>query len=143
MFSRSFSRSVLAAVALTSVVVLTGCAEADDATPEKKTFSFDGKTLDVRSHDLPTDLVASDREDVEVTRWFDVQPGAKPHSSWKLTDDTLDLQAGCGRFANCDVRFRVEVPKSVKVLRNGRATKLTGSQAAASAALTGVRDLGA
>lgn len=143
MFSRSSSRSTLAAVVLTSLAVLTGCASADDATPEKKTFPLDGKTLNVRSHGIPTDLVVGDREDVEVTRWFDVQPGAKPHSSWKLTDGTLDLQAGCDRFANCDVRFRVEVPKSVKVLRNGRATKLTGTQAAASAPLNDVRDFGA
>ncbi|MFF0221618.1 hypothetical protein [Streptomyces sp. NPDC004629] len=125
------------------MAVLTGCADAGDAAPEKKTFSFGGKTLNVRSHGIPTDLVASDREDVEVTRWFDVQPGAKPHSSWKLTDGILDLQAGCKRFANCDVRFRVEVPKSVKVLRNGSATKLKGTQAAASAPLTGVRNFGA
>ncbi|MGW0882546.1 hypothetical protein [Streptomyces sp. NPDC002671] len=128
---------------MTSLAVVTGCADADDAAPDKKTFSFDGKTLNVRSHGIPTDLVASDREDVEVTRWFDVRPGAKPHSSWKLSDGTLDLQAGCERFANCDVRFRVAVPKSVKVLRNGRATKLTGSRANAPAALTGVRDFGA
>ncbi|MFJ8022187.1 hypothetical protein [Streptomyces sp. NPDC096311] len=125
------------------MAVVTGCANADDATPEKKTFSFDGKTLNVRSHGIPTDLVVSDRGDVRVTRWFDVQPGAKPHSSWKLTDGTLDLQAGCARFANCDVRFRVEVPKSVKVLRNGRATKLKGARAAVSAPLAGVRDFGA
>ncbi|MEU9455680.1 hypothetical protein [Streptomyces sp. NPDC048277] len=143
MFTRRLTRSVLAAAALTSLVVLTGCADADDATPEKKTFSFDGKTLNVRSHGIPTDLVASDREDVEVTRWFDVEPGAKPHSSWKLDDGTLDLQAGCERFANCDVRFRVEVPKSVKVLRNGRETKLKGTQTAALAPLVDARNFGA
>ncbi|MFI9626608.1 hypothetical protein [Streptomyces sp. NPDC052042] len=137
------SRSILAAVALTSLAAVTGCASAEEAEPETKNFSFAGQTLDVRAHGMPTDLVATDRKDVKVTRWFDVRAGAKPHSSWELKDATLDLKAGCERFANCDVRFRVEVPKSVKVLRDGRATRLKGTNEAASAPLRGVRDFGA
>ncbi|MFF4188288.1 hypothetical protein ACFYZ9_34335 [Streptomyces sp. NPDC001691] len=65
---------------------------------------------------------------------FDVRPGAKPHSSWVLSDGTLDLEAGCEQFANRDVRFRVKAPKSVKVLCDGHATQLTGSHTAASVA---------
>ncbi|WP_147267357.1 hypothetical protein [Streptomyces sp. SDr-06] len=45
---------------------------------------------------------------------FDVRPGAKPHSSWVLSDGTLELEGGCERLANRDVRFRVMVPKSVQ-----------------------------
>ncbi|MEW2221710.1 hypothetical protein AB0939_20905 [Streptomyces sp. NPDC006990] len=107
--------------------VLPGCADVDDAAPEKRTFAFDGRTLDVRTHGMPADLVATGRDDIEVTRWFDVGFGADPHSEWRLQGGRLDLEAGCEGFANCDTRFRVEVPKSVTVLRGGRATKLTGS----------------
>ena len=140
---RTVSRSILAAVALTSLAAVTGCADATDATPETQSFSDAGSTLDVRAHGIPTDLVATDRKDVKVTRWFDVGTGAKPHSSWELKGRTLDLKAGCDRFANCDVRFRVEVPKSMKVLRNGRATHLKGTHTSASAPLSGARVHGA
>ncbi|MFG3115532.1 hypothetical protein ACGF4C_14105 [Streptomyces sp. NPDC048197] len=136
---RSVSRSILAAVALISLAAVTGCADAKEATPETKRFSLAGSTLDVRAHGVPTDLVATHRKDVKVTRWFDVGTGAEPHSSWELKGRTLDLSAGCSRFANCDVRFRVEVPKSVKVLRNGRATHLKGTHTTASAPFSGVR----
>lgn len=136
---RSVSRSILAAVALTSLAAVTGCADAKEATPETKRFSLAGSTLDVRAHGVPTDLVATHRKDVRVTRWFDVGTGAEPHSSWELKGKTLNLNAGCSRFANCDVRFRVEVPKSVKVLRNGRATHLKGTHTTAFAPLSGVR----
>ncbi|MEU3987689.1 hypothetical protein [Streptomyces platensis] len=118
----------MAGVILAAGIGLTGCADVEDAKPETKTFPFDGKTLNVRSHDIATDLVAADRKDVKVTRWFDVGIGADEESSWSLKKGTLDLQAACGKIANCDVRFRVEVPKSLKVLRNGRATDLKGAK---------------
>ncbi|MEU3191502.1 hypothetical protein ABZ686_12860 [Streptomyces sp. NPDC006992] len=76
---------------------------------------------------MPADLVATDRDDIEVTRWFDVGFSADPHSGWRLKGGRLDLEAGCEGSANCDTRFRIEVQKSVTVLRGGRATRLTGS----------------
>ncbi|MCX4834599.1 hypothetical protein OG746_38520 [Streptomyces sp. NBC_01016] len=134
MLPRNWSRALLAAPAVAVLVTATGCASAKDAEPEKKTFSFQGNTLDVRSHGIPTDLVASGRDDVLVTRWFDVGLGADDEASWELAKGALDLRAMCSKLANCDVRFKVEVPKSVKVLRNGRPTDLKGakSQAAGS-----------
>ncbi|MFE7543825.1 hypothetical protein [Streptomyces platensis] len=118
----------MAGVILAAGTGLTGCANVEEAPPETKTFPFDGKTLNVRSHDIPTDLVAVDREDVKVTRWFAVGMGADAEASWSLKKGALDLQASCSKIANCDVRFRVEVPKSLKVLRNGRATDLKGAR---------------
>lgn len=106
---------------------LTGCAAAGDATPEDKTFEFSGTSLDVKSHRIPTDLVAADRKDVKVTRWFD--KGSKMGGSketWQLENGTLELQAQCTGFANCDARFRVEVPRGVTVTRDGKATDLKG-----------------
>jgi hypothetical protein len=53
--------------------------------------------------------------------------GADDEASWELAKGALDLRATCSKLANCDVRFRVEVPRSVKVLRNGRVTDLKGA----------------
>ncbi len=39
---RSVSRSILAAVALTSLAAVTVCADAEEATPETKPFSLAG-----------------------------------------------------------------------------------------------------
>lgn len=96
------------------------------AKPESATFSLTGSTLDVRSHDTATDLVASDRRDVQVTRWFSSKAATGIRLGWSLRDGVLDLQAGCSGFANCDARFRVEVPQGVRVLRDGQPTKLRG-----------------
>ncbi|WP_432146944.1 hypothetical protein [Streptomyces sp. bgisy084] len=135
MVPRTWSRNVMAGVVLAAGIGLTGCASAEDAKPETKNFSFGGRTLNVRSHDIPTDLVAAERKDVKVTRWFDVGMGADEESSWSLKKGILDLQAKCSKIANCDVRFRVEVPKSLKVLRNGRATDLKGAKNKAAGAI--------
>ncbi|OPG10636.1 hypothetical protein [Microbispora sp. GKU 823] len=113
------------AAAVMSGSVLSGCSDASKATPVSQTFSFGGRTLDVRAHDTPTDLVATDRKDIKVTLWFDVH-GTNPHSSQTLEGSTLDLDAGCSGWADCSARFRVEVPREVKVLRDGRATDLRG-----------------
>ncbi|MCX5206947.1 hypothetical protein OG897_36795 [Streptomyces sp. NBC_00237] len=120
--------AVAGAVVLAAVVGLTGCASAKDADPETKTFAYKGKTVNVKSHGIPTDLVATDRDDILVTRWFDVGAGADEESSWELKEDVLDLVAKCSKLANCDVRYKVEVPKEMKVLRNGKATDLKGEK---------------
>lgn len=115
------ARTAVAACAV--LLSLSACANAESAKPEEKVFPFSGTTLDVAAHDTPTDLVATDREDVKVTLWFDVKgTNATSHSS--LKNGRLDLKAGCSGLAFCDAKFRVEVPRGVKVLRDGRKTDL-------------------
>ncbi|MFJ6617242.1 hypothetical protein ACIQOW_06605 [Kitasatospora sp. NPDC091335] len=109
------------------LVVLAGCADAADATPEDRTFTFAGQRLDVRSHGAPADLVAADRTDVKVTRWFDTSGKiGSAKESWTLDAGVLELRAGCSGLADCDTKYRVEVPKGVAVLRDGRETELRG-----------------
>ncbi|MFJ8628663.1 hypothetical protein ACIRD3_38275 [Kitasatospora sp. NPDC093550] len=117
----------LLALAVAALIPLTGCAKAGDATPEDKTFEFSGTSLDVKSHGIPTDLVPADRKDVKVTRWFD--KGSKvgdTKETWQLENGTLELQAQCTGLANCDAKFRVEVPRGVAVTRDGKETQLKG-----------------
>ncbi|MGW6914612.1 hypothetical protein ACWGB8_12435 [Kitasatospora sp. NPDC054939] len=118
--------TVLGSAVLVLAVAVSGCASVSKATPEEKTFSYAGPTLDVRAHEVATDLVAADRQDIKVTRWFDAKNIGKKEVSWTLDGNTLDLRAGCTGFANCDARFRVEVPRGLTVLRDGRPTDLKG-----------------
>ncbi|MFJ9696324.1 hypothetical protein [Kitasatospora sp. NPDC101183] len=118
----------LLALVVAALVPLTGCADAGDAKPEEKSFAFSGKTLDVKAHGNRTDLVPADREDVKVTRWFktgDLKVG-DIRKVWELDNGTLELRAGCSGLADCDARFRVEVPRGVTVTRDGRPTDLRG-----------------
>ncbi|WP_031064688.1 hypothetical protein [Streptomyces sp. NRRL WC-3742] len=127
MLSRKKAAPALLALALAALVPLTACAKAGDATPEDRTFEFSGKSLNVKSHGIPTDLVPADRKDVKVTRWFDVGPKVGTTKElWQLEDGTLELRAGCNGLANCDAKFRVEVPRGVAVTRDGKATDLKG-----------------
>ncbi|MEU3570392.1 hypothetical protein AB0E96_18505 [Kitasatospora sp. NPDC036755] len=124
---RSKSVPALFGLVVAVLVPLVGCANAVDAAPEDKTFAFAGEKLDVKSHGAPADLVAADRPDVKVTRWFDTSGkvgGVK--ESWTLADGVLELRAGCSGLANCDTKYRVEVPRGVAVLRDGRETELKG-----------------
>ncbi|MFE4395158.1 hypothetical protein DR950_23645 [Kitasatospora xanthocidica] len=115
---------VLVVAALLS---LAGCADAMDAAPEDRTFEFAAQRLNVVSHGAPADLVAVDRKDVKVTRWFETSGKVgSAKASWELKDGVLDLRAGCSGIANCDTKYRVEVPKGVAVLRDGRETELKG-----------------
>ncbi|MER7705396.1 hypothetical protein ABTX81_21205 [Kitasatospora sp. NPDC097605] len=112
------------------LAALAGCAKAEDATPESTVFDYSGSTLNVVSrYHVPTDLVAADRQDVKVTRWFKADGIAEERTSWVLEGDTLALEASCSGLANCDARFRVEVPPHVAVLRDGRTTDLKGAGA--------------
>ncbi|MET8542499.1 hypothetical protein ABZW03_17860 [Kitasatospora sp. NPDC004799] len=112
---------------LAGLVVLAGCADAADAKPEERVFEFAGRSLNVKAHGHATDLVAGDRADVKVTRWFDTSGKVgTAKTSWTLEDGVLELRAGCSGLANCDAKFRVEVPKGVAVLRDGRETELKG-----------------
>ncbi|GAA2524812.1 hypothetical protein GCM10010295_00380 [Streptomyces intermedius] len=122
-------RTAAALIALTAGLLLTttACADAKKADPQEKAFPFSGKKLNVRTNDNPTDLVPADIEDVRVTLWF--HEGASLGGSditWELKGDTLDLDASCSGLADCDTKFRVEVPRDLTVLRNGKATDLKG-----------------
>ncbi|MFE7566251.1 hypothetical protein ACFU76_04695 [Streptomyces sp. NPDC057539] len=122
-------RTATTLIALTAGLLLTttACADSKKADPQEKTFTFSGKQLDVRTNDNPTDLVAADIKDVRVTLWFD--EGASLGGSditWELKDNTLDLDATCSGLADCDTKFRVEVPRDTTVLRNGNPTDLKG-----------------
>ncbi|MEV6979123.1 hypothetical protein, partial [Kitasatospora sp. NPDC093806] len=115
----------------TAPAAVAGCARAEDAEPESMVFGFTGGTLNVVSlHDVPTDLVATDRQDVKVTRWFEANVIGRQRSGWTLEGDTLTLEASCSGYADCDARFRVEVPPHVTVLRDGKATDLKGGRSA-------------
>lgn len=129
MISPKTARILTCCVATVLVGGLTACSvDAKSATPEEKTFAFGGETLDVKAHGIPTDLVAGDRKDVKVTRWFDTRAGSSKTLRWELKGDTLDLEAGCTGLALCDARFEVEVPRGVEVLRDGRKTDLRGQE---------------
>ncbi|WP_433342563.1 hypothetical protein [Streptomyces sp. CA-253872] len=122
-------RTATALVALATGLTLTvsACADAKKAEPKRKTFEFSGEKLDVRAHGNPTDLVESDTENVRVTLWFDEGMSIGSSSTtWELKGDTLELDASCSGFADCDTKFRVEVPRHTTVLRDGRPTNLKG-----------------
>ncbi|MFH8592774.1 hypothetical protein [Streptomyces rimosus] len=119
-------RLAAACAAPLAALALTGCSvDAKSAAPAVKTFPFAGRTLNVKTHEIPADLVATDRKDIKVTRWFDAKSGSK-RLRWELTGETLDLEAGCTGLAICDARFKVEVPRGVTVLREGAKTDLRG-----------------
>ncbi|MCF3142467.1 hypothetical protein [Streptomyces platensis] len=124
---RGRTAAVLIAFTAGLLLTTTACADAKKADPQKKTFPFSGKKLNVRTNDNPTDLVAADIKDVRVTLWF--HEGASLGDSnitWELKGDTLDLDASCSGLADCDTKFRVQVPRDTTVLRNGNPTSLKG-----------------
>ncbi|MFJ4597931.1 MULTISPECIES: hypothetical protein [unclassified Kitasatospora] len=126
MISRPKATPALLALAVAALIPLTGCAKASDAAPEDKAFEFSGKSLNVKAHGIPTDLVPADRKDVKVTRWFDKAKVGDAKEIWTLEEGTLELQAQCTGLANCDAKFRVEVPRGVAVTRDGKETDLKG-----------------
>ncbi|OIV35748.1 hypothetical protein BIV57_19935 [Mangrovactinospora gilvigrisea] len=121
-------RLIVTAAALTALAATAACSGPDyrNAKPESKDFAFTGRTLDVRAHGTPTDLVATARPGtVTVVRRFDHKAGEKLLTR-TLRGHRLNLEAGCRWLAICDARFRVEVPKGVTVLRDGEPTRLKG-----------------
>ncbi|MEE1939776.1 DUF4097 family beta strand repeat-containing protein [Streptomyces sp. TRM 70361] len=117
---------VLVAVVLAAAVTAAaaGCADAGDAEPEHRTFALGnpekaekaveaGKPLVVDTNgDL--ELVAADRSDVRVTRWFaGYAYGGSTGAKWSLKDGTLTLRTACKGPANCDIRHRVELPEGL------------------------------
>ncbi|MBB4892626.1 hypothetical protein FHS39_001637 [Streptomyces olivoverticillatus] len=105
---------------LAAGVVLSGCgsANADDATPEHKTFSLKGKELTVDSDNSEIELVpGGSGKDVKVTRWFDGWAmGGSAGVTWRMEGDTLKLRMNCkGLTVGCDAKHRIEVPRGVAV----------------------------
>lgn len=131
MSTRSKFSRALVLLAAGSLLAVTGCASTNKVEPQTKTFAFSAKELDVLTNDNPTDLAVSkdapDTKEVRVTLWFDkgITVGGSD-IKWELKGSTLDLDASCNGVADCDTKFRVEVPRDVKVKRNGKATDIKG-----------------
>ncbi|MFI0906814.1 hypothetical protein ACH4TE_25310 [Streptomyces sioyaensis] len=124
-------RSVALVVAVAAAALgLTGCSvDASQQKPESKSFRYAGTALKLTTHEVATELVAADRTDIKVTRWFDAAAGSE-HLTWTLKGDTLDIDAGCSGIALCDAKFKVEVPRGIAVTKDGRKTELTGKKTA-------------
>ncbi|GGU43361.1 hypothetical protein GCM10010211_03460 [Streptomyces albospinus] len=123
--------AALVALAAAAVLPLTACSvDAAKATPVTKTFPYTGRTLKLTTHEVATELIAGDRHDIKVTRWFAAAAGTE-HLRWVLKGDTLDIDAGCSGLALCDARFRVEVPRGTAVIKDGRPVSPTGAAATA------------
>ncbi|MEU5837268.1 hypothetical protein ABZ820_26860 [Streptomyces diacarni] len=123
MFSGTLSKRpttlVVAVMAGAATLGLTGCSvNASEAKPETKTFAYTGESLKLTTHEVATKVVATDRTDIKVTRWFDSAAGNK-RLKWDLKGNTLDIDAGCSGIAICDAKFKVEVPKGIAVTKDG------------------------
>ncbi len=120
------------AAAAVAALGLTGrSVDATKATPESKSFPYTGTSLKLTTHEVATDLVATDRKDIKVTRWFDPAAGSE-RLTWTLQGDILDIDAGRTGIALCDARFKVELPKGTAVTRDGERAALTGKPPARS-----------
>ncbi|WP_029088623.1 hypothetical protein [Brevibacterium album] len=114
---RDAARALLVLAATAATVSLTACAaDASNAEPETKTFSYEGESLLLETHEVATTITETDREDIRVTRWLDRSMGST-RVMWELNDDTLEIDAGCHGIAICDARFVVEVPRGLEVER--------------------------
>ncbi|MFI8940904.1 DUF4097 family beta strand repeat-containing protein [Streptomyces syringium] len=106
---------------LAAGVALTGCggAHAEDAEPERRTFSLEGRELTVDADNSELELVTVDAKtkDLKVTRWFDGWTvGGESKATWAMKDGTLKLREHCdGLMNNCASKHRIEVPRGVKV----------------------------
>jgi hypothetical protein len=116
---RSTLRALVAVVlAAAATAGVAGCVDAGDVPPEHRGFTV-GKevgTLVVDVEDSPVELVAADRADVRVTRWFDgIAYGGSTGARWSMEGGTLSLGPDCSGLASCDIRHRVEVPRRLAV----------------------------
>lgn len=120
------SATLVAVAALAATVGLTGCSvDASKVKPDTKVFQYKGETLKLTTHEVATKVVAGDRKDIKVTRWFDSAAGTE-HLKWELKGDTLDIDAGCSGIAVCDAKFQVDVPKDLTVIKDGKKADLKG-----------------
>ncbi|GAA3060599.1 MULTISPECIES: hypothetical protein [Actinomycetes] len=108
-----------ATAAALALLTLSACTtDASEADPESKTFDYDGDALSIETHEVATHVVAADRDDILVTRWFAKTAGFEK-LVWTLDGDTLEIDAGCHGIAVCDARFDVEVPHGIDVEVDG------------------------
>ncbi|MCI0385107.1 hypothetical protein [Streptomyces sp. CNQ085] len=62
--------------------------------------------------DSPVEVVAADRADVRVTRWFDgIAYGGSTGARWSMEGGRLSLGPACSGPVSCGIRHRVEVPR--------------------------------
>lgn len=88
--------------------------------PDRKSFDLAGSELTVISDDGDLEIVPveGDTRQVNVTRWFKTNKWLGDTGvDWELESDrTLRLTSRChGMFANCDLRYRLEVPTDTKL----------------------------
>lgn len=121
---RSTVRALVAVVlAVAATAGVAGCVDAGDVPPEHRTFEVgeEVEKLVVDVEDSPVEVVAADRADVRVTRWFDgVAYGGSTGARWSMEGGTLSLGPACSGLASCDIRHRVEVPRRLAVRVEGR-----------------------
>ncbi|MFI2409829.1 DUF4097 family beta strand repeat-containing protein [Streptomyces sp. NPDC018947] len=126
--ARPVTARALATAGAVAVLVagLAACSSAeDDKDPEHRSFALSGRTLTVDSDDSALEIVAADGQqqgEIEVTRWFSgsVAIGKDPEVSWTMDGDRLVLRMRCtGVVADCDAKYRVEVPRGVAVKVTG------------------------
>ena len=110
------------------IVTATGCTNEplEDVDPVEQTLEFSGDTVDVRQQGMPVELASSDREDVSVSYRVSPVSGTPSQPVFEITDGVLELRDPCPPMVFCDVRFEVEVPEGVTVLRDGEPTDITG-----------------
>lgn len=107
--------------ALLAGSLLTGCgtANADDATPETRTFSLSARELTVDTDNSAIELVpGGEGKEVKVTRRFDGWSlGGSTGVTWEMEDGgTLKLRMTCkGVSVGCEAKHRIEVPRGVAV----------------------------
>ncbi|MEU6483931.1 DUF4097 family beta strand repeat-containing protein [Streptomyces sp. NPDC046887] len=123
------------------VMVLTGCgsSELESAPVERKSFAFDGDTLEVETDDSEIVLVAADVKDVEVARQVDGWGvfGSGPEPVWRLEDGKLSLRVECdAMISDCESRHEVRVPRGVAVTASGENGDLTAEGFASPLRLT-------
>ena len=93
--------------ALLALAVAIGCAPGGAfGEPEEKGFDDIPELLLVEVEDADLDLVASDTEQIRVTR----EETGSAGGDWDLEGDTLTLEAECGTLTDCEVRYEVALP---------------------------------
>jgi hypothetical protein len=99
--------------------VMTGCGIAGPVSEEKVSYDVSGVTaLQVEADSGTVEVIESDREGVRVTETL-IWTSDKPNATHDSQGGTLVLKFTCpGSWAlnmSCDVSYRVEVPRGVRV----------------------------